>query len=240
MPELPAALPPGERTVGQLVGETIRAYGNHFWRVVPLGLAYAAIDQACVRQPLVHQALIYWAAAPLMVGAFVWACAVVHGERPTRTAFLVGLLVYLPFPALRALFLLPGIAWFAFIGLAVPAVLIERKGFRAALSRGRELGMADYVHALGSLAALVIVVGISEQALTTILRSQSHNSQRAALFLADLVVSPLLYLGGALLYLDQAARIGSRRPNRRRRHDADLHPAFDTDPTGGPDAQVEP
>ena len=29
--------------------------------------------------------------------------------------------------------------------------------------------------------------------------------------LADLVLSPLLYLGGALLYLDQAARVGSRR-----------------------------
>ena len=37
-----------------------------------------------------------------------------------------------------------------------------------------------------------------------------------AVFLADVVVSPLLFIGGALLYVDQAARVGSSPRERRR------------------------
>src|SRR5262249_55868348 len=145
-------------------------------------------------------------------------------------------------PALRALFILPGIAWFAFIGLSVPASLVERLGFRAALARGRELGLADYVHALGSLATLVLVVGIAEITLTALLHSQGDSSARAALFLADVVLTPLLFIGGALLYDDQAARVTFSRsgagkagtsatetPSSLRLHDADLHPPVDPD-----------
>ena len=50
MPELPVALPPAERTIGQFIGETIRAYGEHFWRAIALGLPIAAVDQVVVRQ----------------------------------------------------------------------------------------------------------------------------------------------------------------------------------------------
>ena len=53
------------------------------------------------------------------------ACSSPKVVRPTRSAVAVATLVYLPFPILRAFFILPGIAWFAFIGLAVPAALIE-------------------------------------------------------------------------------------------------------------------
>jgi len=41
--ELPPPLPAGERTVGQLVAESIRAYGNQFWRSLALGLPLALI-----------------------------------------------------------------------------------------------------------------------------------------------------------------------------------------------------
>ena len=231
--ELPPPLPPHERTVGQLIGETIRAYGQHFWRVLPLGLPLAIADQLSVRQPGGVQMLVYWALTPLFVAAFVWACKVALERPPTRAAILVGVLVYLPFPALRALFIIPGIGWFALFGLAVPAAMVERLGFRDALVRGRRLGLADYVHALGSLATLVIVVGIAGNTLSALLHTQGDNGQRLAVFLSDLVLSPLLFLGGALLYVDQAARVvGSPR--------AAVHPALDADPTGRHDAQVEP
>ena len=39
----PAALPPAERTIGQLVGESIRFYGEHFWPCLALGLASAVL-----------------------------------------------------------------------------------------------------------------------------------------------------------------------------------------------------
>ena len=239
MRELPPPLPPAERTVGQFVGETIRAYGDNFWRALPLGVPLAVADQFATR-PQSGQVLVFLAAGPLIVAAYVWACSLVLHAQPTVTAFLVGALIYLPFPALRAILLFPGIAWFAFIGLAVPAAMVEKTRFREALVRGRRLGMTDYVHALGSLAILVLVVGIGEEALNAALHSQGDNSQRVALFGSDLVLSPLLYLGGALLYVDQAARVGSRRSERRRNRDAHFHPPVDAQPAGRADDQVEP
>jgi hypothetical protein len=219
MPELPPPLPPRERTVGQLVGETIRAYGDNFWRALPLGLPLVLVDQACVHRNEGTQILIFLAAAPLMAAAYVWACALVHRVRPAASPFLLALLIYLPFPLLRAIYILPAAAWFALVGLTVPAALVERKRSRAALARGLELGRADYVHALGSLAALVVVVGVGEITLTTLLHSMGDASARVSQALADLVLTPLLYLGGAMLYLDQAARVGSARaaatPRRR-------------------------
>ena len=240
MPELPAPLPPGERTVGQLIAETIRVYGHHFWRALPLGLPLACSTQVSLGHTVNVQTLVLFAFSPLVAAAYVWACRLVHDAPLTPTAYLCALLVFAPVPFLVRLFVLPGVAWLALFGLAIPAAMIERRGFRAALERGRQLALADFVHALGSLSALVIVVWISELTLVALLRSQGENGRRAAVALADIVVSPLLYLGGALLYIDQAARVGSRRPDRRRRRDADLHPPVDADPAGGPDAQVEP
>jgi hypothetical protein len=231
--ELPAPLPPEKRTVGQLVAETIRLYGDRFWRALPLGLPLAIADQLSVRQTGGVQMLVFWALTPLFVAAFIWACVLVHDRPPTRTAIAVALLLYLPFPALRAVFILPGVAWFALLGLAVPAAMVEGLRFRDALVRGRQLGTADYAHALGSLAALVVVVGIAGNTLSALLHTQGDNGQRLAVFLSDLVLSPLLFLGGALLYLDQAARVvGSAR--------AAVHPSVDAHPAGRHDAQVEP
>ena len=240
MPELPAALPPAERTVGQLIAETIRAYGDHFWQALPLGIPIAASTQISLGHSSNVQTLVLLAFAPLVAAAYVRACQLVHGSRPTVRAYVLAVLIFAPVPFLVRLIVLPAVAWLALFGLAVPASMIEHLGFRAALERGRRLGTVDFVHAVGSLAAAVIVVGVSELTLIALLRSQGQNGQRVAHALADVVLSPVLYLSGALLYLDQAARIGSGRPERRSRADADLHPAVDTDPTGGPDPQIEP
>jgi hypothetical protein len=160
--------------------------------------------------------------------------------RPNRTAVALAVLIYLPFPALRAVFILPGIAWFALVGLAVPVAMVEGLGFRDALVRGRQLAVADYAHALGSLAALVVVVGVAATTLSALLHSQGDNGQRIAVVISDLVLSPMLFVGAALLYLDQSARVGSDASDRRRRRDAHFHPPVDADAAGRHDAQVEP
>jgi hypothetical protein len=240
MRDLPPPLPPGERTIGQLIAESIRAYGNRFWAVLPLGIPFAAADQLVASQPTAgYEILIYLLLGPLFVAAYIRACTIIYGAAVNRTAVLVALLIWVPFPILRAVYTLPGLAWLAFIGLAVPAAMIERTAFRDSLIRGRILGTADYVHSLGSLATLVLVVGIASLTLTQLLHSQSGAVPRIALLLADLVLSPLLYLGGALLYGDQAARVGSPRSQRRRRRDADLHPPLDVDPAGRPDPESQ-
>jgi hypothetical protein len=231
--ELPPPLPPETRTVGQLIAETIRAYGNDFWRVIPLGIPLAVADQLSVRQTAPVQMVIFWATLPLFVAAYLWACRLVLRAAPTVTAAAVAALIWLPFPALRAVYVLPALAWLAFIGLAVPAAMVERLRVREALVRGRRLGTTDYVHALGSLAALVVVVGIAANTLSALLHTQGDNGQRVAVVLSDLVLSPLLFIGGALLYVDQAARAVRSAP------DGALHPSVDADATGRSDPQVE-
>jgi hypothetical protein len=234
MPELPPPLPPEERTVGQLIAESIRAYGQSFWRCLPLGLPLAVADQFSVHHAAVVQTLLYWVATPLFVAAYVAACRIVLDAAPTRTAVLLAVLIWLPFPVLRAFYIIPGLAWLALMGLAVPAAMVENSSFRESLVRGRRLGLVDYVHALGSLCALVVVVGIAANVLGALLHSQGDAGQRVAVFLSELVLSPLLYLGAALLYVDQSARdtVRSRR--------AGVHPPVDAEPAGRPDSQVEP
>jgi hypothetical protein len=115
--------------------------------------------------------------------------------------------VYIPFPVLVRVYVLPGVVWFALIGLAVPAAVIEGIGVREAFRRGLELGRADLVHAIGGLAAVCIVYGVSRGALLVLLHTQGDQAQKIAVVIADIILSPLLYLGGPLLYGDQAARV---------------------------------
>jgi hypothetical protein len=230
VPNLPPPVPPAERTVGQLVAETIRAYGAHFWRALPLGLPFAAATQISLGLSVNEQTLVLLALSPLIALAYVLACRLVAGGQATRTTYLTALIVFIPVPFLARLYVLPALAWLALFGLSVPAAMTERLGFRESLARGWKLARADYVHALGSLCTLAIVVVLSELTLIGLLRTQGGNGARAAHALADIVLTPLFYLGGALLYVDQAARVRSRR--------ADLHPPLDADAAGGSDTQV--
>jgi hypothetical protein len=117
-------------------------------------------------------------------------------------------------------FILPALAWLALFGLAVPAAVRERLPFRDALARGRELGRADFGHALGGIATLAIVYGLSKFMLVLLLKGQADVAVRTALFLADLVLSPLLFVGAAILYDDQRARLDSRHAPIDARADA--------------------
>ena len=204
----PEALPPRERTVGQLVAESIRFYSRRFWAVLPLGVPFALLDAASFGRSVALQTLLLWAFGPVLTAAYVRA-SVLLAERPAamRSAFLAGLIIFVPFPVLVRLYVLPAIVWFGLVGLAVPAAVCERLGVRAALRRGLELGRADLVHAVGGLATLALVYGVSRYALLVLLHTQGDQTQHVGVVLADLVLSPILYVGAALLYVDQAARV---------------------------------
>jgi hypothetical protein len=217
---LPPPLPPEERTVGQLVAEAIRFYGEHFWPVLPLGFAVAILDQASLGQSRAVQILVLAAGAPLLTLAYARAVLLLEPEPVPRrarvTAFAAGVVVFLPAAALFGWFALLAIAWLAAFGLVVPVALHERTGFRETLRRARELGFADYLHAAGSLATLTIVFFLTRLMLFFLLRGQGDLAGRAAAFLTDLVLSPLLFVGSALLYVDQRARIGRKEPGSQR------------------------
>ena len=216
---LPPPLPPETRTVGQLVAETLKLYGDHLWTSLALGVSVTLINQVSAGHDTRFQVLVLAAGAPLMAASFTGASAIVGGVRPSAAdaarAVVVGAIVFVPAAFLTLLYVLPAVAWLALVGLVVPVLVIERLPVRAALRRAIELARADYIHAVASLATLVILFGLVKLTLTLLLRDLGDSGERAALGLADLVVSPLLFLGGALLYVDQAARVSSSSARKR-------------------------
>src|SRR5438067_8787732 len=56
----PAALPPAERTVGQLVAESIRFYGDHFGAVLLLGVPFVLLDVLSIDEPWWKQVIVGW------------------------------------------------------------------------------------------------------------------------------------------------------------------------------------
>jgi len=247
----PEPLPPAERTVGQLVGESIRAYGRRFLLSAAIvGVPVATLDLVVAQfERPASFAVAVGGGAALVTAAYVAACALVldvpRERRRFALAFAFDAVVFLPFPFLVTAFVLPGLAWLAAVGLGVPAILVEGIGPRDALRRGVRLGLADFVHALGALAALAIVYFVARFGLAVLLRGQGEQTEAVAAFLSDVVVAPVLFLGSALLYVDQAARVVDSGPStrtrvRRTKSRADLHPADDAHRAGRPDAQVEP
>jgi hypothetical protein len=210
---LPPPLPPETRTVGQLVAETLKLYGDNLWRSLALGVSLMLINQITAGRETAAQVLVLAAASPLMAASFTGASAIVGGVRPPTKdvvrAIVVGSIVFVPAAFLSLLFIFPAVAWLALVGLVVPVIVLERRATGAALRRAVELARADYIHALGSLATLAILFGLVRLMLVLLLRDLGDAGERAAVGLGDLVLSPLLFLGGALLYVDQSARVRS-------------------------------
>lgn len=214
---LPPPAPPAERTAGQLVAEAMRLYGRRFWLALLLGVppTLAGIALAAVTDSGASRAA--WLMLTVAVGApavsisYVGAAVIASGSRPPGRALLVafaaGVLVLVPVPFLATLLILPALAWFALFGLAVPVAVSEGLKLREALRRAQQLARADFVHALGSLAAAAIVVFVSAGVLQFLLVQFGETAAGVAAFIAILVLSPLMLLAAALLYFDQAARV---------------------------------
>jgi hypothetical protein len=208
----PVALPPAERTIGQLVAESIRFYGEHFWSSLALGLApaVAAVVGANVsrRTALILSPTVFSA---LLSASFVYASVLVLGSRPTRRrlveAWLAGWLALAPVGFLVLAYVLPGLVWLAALALLVPVLVAESQALRAAISRAWRLARGDVVHQIGSLLTFAIVVFLTQAVLAFILRGFGDAAEWVAYFLASVVVSPLLFIGTALLYIDQSARV---------------------------------
>ncbi|MBA2294932.1 MAG: hypothetical protein H0W16_07345 [Actinobacteria bacterium] len=222
--ETPPPLPPVSRTVGQVVAEAIKLYQANLVPALALGLPVATVDQLVVDRSLGTRIVVLVAVSPAFSLAYAAAAALRQEERPPLRTWLVavavGVVTFLPAAVLFAWFAIAAVLWLGLAGHAVPAVMAERLGPVAALRRTVELARADYVHAAGSLATLALLFGLTRLALGLLLQSQADATVRASIFLADLVVSPLLYLGAAIVYVDLVARVGVGRDERRRLRDA--------------------
>jgi hypothetical protein len=229
------------------VAESLRLYGARFWPSLALGIGPALLGIAAAELGDPARIVVVLAAGPVLLSAsYAGAVALVRPVargRQVRIALAVGSLAFLPLCVSR-LWIFPGIyllalGWLALVGLSVPAALVERRGFVDALRRGMQLARADYIHAIGSLATLVITTFLTGLVLFFALREASDQAIRVAGLLAILVLAPVFMLGAAVLYLDQSARVESGTRTRRKRN-ADLHPSVEPDVAGRPDPEVEP
>lgn len=197
--------------MGQVVAEAIRVYQANWQTALAIGVAPAIVGVAAVE-------LGGWGAVALGAGvgsfvqtaAYLVACAIVGGvglrSRQALTAYVAGVLVFIPVPFLSVLFVLPALIWLAFVGLVVPVALIEGLPFRRSFTRAVELARVDYVHVLGTLATLAILTLVCQGAVAFTLREFSDQTERLAAAIAAVVLAPLLFLGAAVLYVDQEAR----------------------------------
>jgi hypothetical protein len=241
---LPPPLPPETRTVGQVVAEALRLYGRRFWPSlalgVPIGIFGALLPVLDGRTETIVSLAV---GAPLVTLSYVGASAIVAARPVERrrlvNAFVAGLIVFLPFPALVFFYVLPAIAWLALVGLCVPAAVIEGGGILDSLKRGYRLGRADYVHSLGSMATLGITFYLSTRVMALAINAGSGEAADIARPLAEGVLWPVVVLGSSLVYFDQVARLESA-PRTRRSRNADLHPAHEPDRPGRADAEGEP
>jgi hypothetical protein len=204
-------IPPAERTIGQLVADTLRFYGNRFWPCLALGVGPAIFTVTVAQlssEGRITSLLTVW---PLvMTASYVAACFLVSGTpfdaRRLTTAALVGLVIAVPVPLLVTILILPAVLWLAVLGMAVPAAVVEGTGVRESVRSGVGLARADFVHAAGTLATLVLLVVLTHLVLFQALHGLSDTAALVAAFLASVVISPLLFIGSALLYYDQKAR----------------------------------
>ena len=198
--------------MGQVVAESIRIYGENFVRCLAIGVVPAALTLASAHVSR-RLALIL---TPTLSGAllsatFVYASTIVLEQRPPlrrlARAWFAGWLVFVPAPFLLFGLILPALAWLAALGLVVPVLVVEDLGLRAALARAWQLARADYVHVLGSLATLAILVFVMQFMLAFLIRGAAAETLKTAFVLASVVISPLVFIGAALLYVDQTARV---------------------------------
>jgi len=216
------AVRPESRTVGQLIAEAIRLYQRRFWRSLALGAFAAAFLLGLLLLDGTARAVFALVAGPPLLSlSYTLATTLVTTERrgSLRVGFLVGIPAFLPFAASRVTVFLGAVlfafVWFALIGLAVPAVVIEGHGPVDGLRRGIELARADFVHALGAIATFGILIVVSLFVLFFLLAGFGDQTLPAAALLAVLVLGPMFFIGAALLYFDQVARQDRGRVPRR-------------------------
>lgn len=244
--ELPPPLPPETRTVGQLVAESLRLYGARFWPSLRLGIGPALLLVAAAELDGVDRIVVVIGLGPFVLAAsYAGAVALLQPveRRSVAAALAVGYVAFVPICVAR-LWVFAGIypvvlAWLALVGLAVPAALVERRGYADALRRGVQLARADFIHALGAIVTLAITIVLTGLVLFFAIREGSGQALHVAAVLASVVLAPVFVLGMAVLYVDQAARVESRS-RARRSQNGDVHSAFQPDGAGRADVEGKP
>jgi hypothetical protein len=218
--------------LSELLAETIRLYGERFGAAIGLGIPIAASFIATLVTPTLLDIFLvafaftatFAAAARVAAGdgfAEAWAQA---GLR-LPTLLVLTVVVAVPFAlAVGQLFLLIlAVAWLGLTGFAIPVAMLERDPdaknwfdqLSYALYRSVWLARAEYLHAVGVAAALVILEIVLGVLLASALAGFAENGREAALAITQIVLAPFFFLGLTVLYFEQKARaLSSPREQR--------------------------
>ncbi len=215
--------------LGELLAETARLYGERLWAAFGLGAVVAAAFVIAGYIPvafaIVLLAFVFtasWAVATRLASgdAFAEAWAQAALRAPALVVFTI--IASMPFALAvsQAVFIIFAVAWLALVGFSIPVAMTERPSgdgglFRRlafGLHRSIEIARAEYFHAAGVIAALVVVYIIVGFLLATALVGFAENTRLASVALVQVVLAPFFFLGLAVLYFEQRARAISSRP----------------------------
>ena len=226
---------PPERPLplGEVIAETIRIYGERPRAALGLGAVIGGAFLLARVVPALLEVLVislaftavYGAAARIVSGdSFAEAWAQVGVRAPVL--LVLTFVVAVPFAlAVGYLFLLVlAVFWLALSGFSIPAAMLERDANREgvfgriayALDRSLRLARAEYLHAAGIVAALVIAYVLLSVLIGLALVGFADNGRIVAAALVQLVLAPLFFLGLSVLYYEQRARAAVSSPREAR------------------------
>jgi hypothetical protein len=210
--------------LSEIFAETIRLYGERIAAALALGALFTgALLVGVVLHPIAWFAL----ATVAFGGIFAAACRLAAGDSfaeawaqvVLRMPLLLPLFFAVVLPFVVTLYygilVLVGAAWLALGGFAIPVAMLESPPERAsvfvrmgfAFDRAIQLARVHYLHALGVIAALLVVELLVSQLLIGLLFSFADNTAVAAAFLAGIVLWPFVFFGLAVLYFEQRTRV---------------------------------
>jgi hypothetical protein len=216
--------------LGELLSETVRFYSVRPRAAFGIGLveggafllARVAPDLAGVLVVALATTAVYGAAARLVEGDTfreAWAQVAVRSPALLILTFIVTV------PALIAIpiyyLLIVGALWVALMGFSIPVAMIEQDPdvknsldrIAYSLVRSIRLARTEYLHALGVIAALLMIYLVLGFALGLALIGFADNGVLVAGVLVRAVLAPFFFIGLSVLYFEQRARAAvSSRP----------------------------
>jgi hypothetical protein len=126
------------------------------------------------------------------------------------------------------LLLIFAVAWLAFAGFSIPVAMLERDPeaeswygrLSYALFRSVRLARAEYLHAAGIAAALVLLYLLVGNVIVAALIGFAESGDVAAVALVQVVMGPFFFLGLSVLYFEQRARAAVSSPRETSALDA--------------------
>lgn len=215
--------------LGELLSETVRIYTQRPWAALGIGLVEGGAYLLAALTPDLLDVLvialaftaIFGAAARLVSGdsfAEAWAQVGVRAPVLVVLTFVVAVPTVI---SLTYLFLFVVAAlWVALMGFSIPVAMLERDPdvtnafdrIAFSLLRSLRLARAEYLHALGVVAALIIVYLVLGIGLAVGLVGFADNGRVIAAALVQVVLAPFFFIGLSVLYYEQRARAAVSSP----------------------------